>query len=140
VKASMMLADFAQAVEGKLYLMGGGWTEIGPDPSPFAIVVQLSIPLHEIGTTHTWELNLLDEDMNPAKLSNLPDAVPIHGEFSAGRRTDYPPGIPILLNLCVNSGPLPFLPNRRYAWQLRIDGGTEDDWVVWFHVRPTQSA
>ena len=29
-KVTMMLADAAQAVEGKLYILGGGWSVTGP--------------------------------------------------------------------------------------------------------------
>ena len=37
MKVSLLLADSAQAVAGKLYLLGGGWTVTGPEPSPFAM-------------------------------------------------------------------------------------------------------
>ena len=32
MKVTMLLADSAQAIEGKLYILGGGWSITGPDP------------------------------------------------------------------------------------------------------------
>ena len=37
----MMLADAAQAVEGKLYILGGGWSVTGPEPSASAIAAYI---------------------------------------------------------------------------------------------------
>jgi hypothetical protein len=37
VKVTLLLADAAQAVEGKLYLLGAGWRFIGPAPQPTAL-------------------------------------------------------------------------------------------------------
>ena len=31
----MMLCDAAQVSDGKLYVLGGGWSMTGPDPVPF---------------------------------------------------------------------------------------------------------
>ena len=36
MKVTILLADAAQAVEGKLYILGGGWSITGPDPSPMS--------------------------------------------------------------------------------------------------------
>ena len=37
----MLLADSAQAVEGKLYILGGGWNITGPEPSPSGIAIYI---------------------------------------------------------------------------------------------------
>ena len=39
-----MLADAAQAVEGKLYILGGGWSVTGPEPSASAIAAYIQVP------------------------------------------------------------------------------------------------
>ena len=36
MKATLLLADAAQAAEGKLYVLGGGWSVTGPGPAPMA--------------------------------------------------------------------------------------------------------
>ena len=32
MKVTILLADAAQAVEGKLFVLGGGWSVTGPEP------------------------------------------------------------------------------------------------------------
>ena len=39
MKVTILLADAAQAAEGKLYVLGGGWSITGPDPSPMALAI-----------------------------------------------------------------------------------------------------
>src|SRR5436309_3077996 len=48
----MLLADAAQAVGGKMYVMGGGWTHVlvpqfpGYAPAPFSVAVGITVPYH----------------------------------------------------------------------------------------------
>ena len=42
-KATLLLADSAQVAEGKLYIIGGGWTVIGLG-TPSAVAVYVSVP------------------------------------------------------------------------------------------------
>ena len=44
MKVTMLLADAAQAVNGKLYILGGGWSVAGPDPTPMAIALKMEVP------------------------------------------------------------------------------------------------
>ena len=39
----MMLCDAAQVADGKLYVLGGGWSLIGPDPMPSAIAMKIDV-------------------------------------------------------------------------------------------------
>ena len=39
----MMLADSAQVSEGKLFILGGGWSVTGP-PAPSAIALHVEVP------------------------------------------------------------------------------------------------
>ena len=43
IRATLMLADAAQAADGKLYILGGGWNLIGPEPSPTAIAMHFEV-------------------------------------------------------------------------------------------------
>ena len=61
----MLLADMAQVAEGKLYIMGAGWSVTGPDPMPSAVVLKLDIDRHETDFLHYWELFLEDADGKP---------------------------------------------------------------------------
>ena len=69
VKVTMLLADSAQVAEGKLYILGGGWSVIGPDPAPSAVALKLEVDWHETERTHHWELFLEDADGQPTMAS-----------------------------------------------------------------------
>jgi hypothetical protein len=65
VKVTMMLADAAQEVGGKLYVLGGGWSITGPEPVPMAIALKLEVPWDRTNLQHSLLLELLDEDGEP---------------------------------------------------------------------------
>src|SRR5712692_6126152 len=59
MKVTMLLADAAQAVNGKLYILGGGWSVTGPAPSPSAIALKIEVPWDEANTRHKLTLDLV---------------------------------------------------------------------------------
>ena len=61
----MLLADSAQVADGKLYILGGGWSVTGPDPTPSAVAMKVGVDWHEFNTEHHWELFLEDADGQP---------------------------------------------------------------------------
>jgi hypothetical protein len=136
----MMLADSAQEVGGKLYILGGGWSITGPDPVPMAIALKLEVPWDRTNEQHSLLLELLDDDGN-AVLVDGPEEhgeqVPLQvtGEFEAGRPPGIKPGTPIDSALAVNFGPLALEAGRRYQWRLSIDGETDEDWALGFSTR-----
>jgi len=133
-----MLADSAQEVGGKLYILGGGWSITGPEPVPMAIALKLEVPWDRTNEQHSLLLELLDEDGEPVLVPGTDnDEVPLQvtGEFEAGRPPGIKPGTPIDSALAVNFGPLPLKGGRRYQWRLSIDGETEEDWTLGFSTR-----
>jgi hypothetical protein len=135
----MMLADAAQEVGGKLYILGGGWSITGPDPVPMAIALKLEVPWDRTNVKHSLLIELVDEDANPIMVPGpAEDQVPLQvtGEFEAGRPPGVKPGTPIDSALAVNFGPLPLEPGRRYQWRLSIDGKSDEDWTLSFSTRP----
>ena len=44
MKVTLLLADFVQLADGKLTVVGGGWSLIGPNPSPFGIAILIHVP------------------------------------------------------------------------------------------------
>jgi hypothetical protein len=139
VKVTMMLADAAQAVEGKLYILGGGWSITGPDPMPSAIAAYIQVPWDRTNVQHQFRLELIDADGNPVALEG-PDGdvqpVTIEGAFEVGRPVGVRPGTPIDVPLALNIGPLALAPGGRYEWRLAIDDQTDDDWRLAFSTRP----
>ena len=86
----MILADAAQVVGGKLYLMGGGWDRITVN-SPFpvqqrlAIAVSVKVPWNETNQKHTFEVEIISENRETEELKSL---MKMGGQFEIGR----PPG------------------------------------------------
>lgn len=136
MKLIMLLADAVQAAEGKLYVLGGGWSIIGPDPCPTAIAIKIEVPWDETNKPHQIELRLLDEDGQPVAFNGRP--MVLESRFEVGRPPGMKPGTPIDVPLAVNFGPLPFTPDRRYLWRCFIDGRTQEDWQTGFSTRPAK--
>ena len=134
----MLLADSAQVADGKLYILGGGWSLTGPDPTPQAIAMKVDVGWHEAEIGHHWELFLEDADGRPVILET-PDGhhpIEVRGEFQVARPPTVPEGTPIDVALAVNLGPLPLGAGNRFAWRLSIDGESHEDWTLGFTTRP----
>ena len=48
----MLLCDAAQVSDGKLFILGGGWSMTGPDPVPSAVALKIDVDWHEAGRSH----------------------------------------------------------------------------------------
>ena len=135
----MMLADSAQAVAGKLYVLGGGWSITGPEPAPSAIAIKLDVPWDRAEETHHWMLTLVDADGAPVLLPASDDEqqpLRLEGEIEVMRVAESAPGIPLDWAMAINIGPLPLAPGKRYVWELSIDGESRPDWHLAFSTRP----
>jgi len=138
-----MLADSAQAVEGKLYILGGGWSVTGPQPVPMAIALKVDVPWDQSNTRHRWRLELVDADGQPVLLGGTEEEegkpVEIEQEFEIGRPAGVKPGTALDFVVAINIQPLPLEPGRQYAWTLTIDGDSEDNWRLPFSTRAATS-
>jgi len=130
----MMLADAAQEVNGKLYVLGGGWSVTGPGVPPMALALKLDVPWSAANQQHEFLLVLVDADGHPVRVGADDTDVRVGGTFEVGRPTGVPAGTDIDVPLAVAIGPLPLVAGR-YAWQLWIDGETAEDWQRPFQVR-----
>jgi hypothetical protein len=137
MKVTTLLADAAQAVGGKLYILGGGWSMTGPDPIPSAIALKIEVPWTEANRRHDLLLALLDADGQPVRIGDSP--VEIRGQVEVGRPAGLPAGTPLDAALAINVGPLPLPPGARYVWRLSINGETREDWYVGFPTRPART-
>jgi hypothetical protein len=137
MKVILLLADFAQVLNGKLYIMGGGWSMTGPQPSLSAIALKIEVPWNQTNQKHNLKLELIDSDYRavtvPTPVGNSP--VVIDGEFEVGRPAGLKAGIPIDVAMAFPIGPLPLEPGERFIWKLSIDGKTDDNWQVAFSTR-----
>jgi hypothetical protein len=137
-KVTLMLADSAQVAEGKLNVLGAGWSLTGPQPIPFAIAGLIEVPWAETNRNHAFKFELIDLDGNPVVVLGPEGEQPIQieGGFEVGR----PPGVRLgscqPIPFALNSGPLPLAPGSHFEWRLSIDGDTHEDWRLAFSTRP----
>ena len=88
----LILADSAQVVGNKLYILGGGWDVLTsrkgfPFDQRCGIAVAVKIPWNETNQRHRFEIEVISEDQNTEEPKSL---AKLGGEFEVGR----PPGIP----------------------------------------------
>ena len=135
--ATMLLADAAQAIDNKLYVLGGGWSITGPDPSPSAIALSLKVPWDEANQRHELRIELLDADGDAVLTGPEPEGQPvvIESQFEVGRPPGLRPGTPIDLAIAINLGPMALPPGGRFEWRLTIDGHAEAHWHAAFSTR-----
>jgi hypothetical protein len=130
VKITMMLADAAQQVGGKLYVLGGGWSSAPTPTPPMAVVVKIEVPWDRSNESHEWRLALVDADGRGVRVTDDQE-VHVAGRLEVGRPAGLPEGSPLDAPLVVNFMPLP-LPAGRYEWRLEVA-----EWVetIAFQVR-----
>lgn len=139
MKVTMMLADAAQAVDGKLYILGGGWSITGPAPTPHALAMIIQTPWDLANRKHQFELELVDADGH-AFVDDAGNPVALNGEFEPGRPPGLKPGAWLETNMAINVPPLKFNPNSSYEWRLRVNGESKEDWHLPFTTRPAEAA
>ncbi|CAN5746218.1 hypothetical protein BH20ACT1_BH20ACT1_10160 [soil metagenome] len=139
MKVTMLLADAAQAVGGKLFILGGGWSVTGPGPAPMAMAIKIEVPWDRTNQRHHWALDLIDQDGRAVLVTGSEGERSVHiaGDFEVGRPAGLAQGTPIDLPLAISIGPLQLPPATRCVWQLAIDGEADPLWQVAFSVRGT---
>src|SRR2546430_17577062 len=120
MRVTLLLADSAQEVAGKLYILGGGWSITTPG-TPSAIAMKFEVPWDRANQRHGIELELVTADGDPVLVPGPDgDSVPlrIEGNLEVGRPAGLKPGTPIDAAMAINLGPLPLQPHSRSQWRL----------------------
>ena len=116
----MILADGAQAVGGKLYMLGGGWDRLlvpklpGPPQAPYSVAVAINVPYSMTNRRFGFALQLVNADGDP-----LGDTFTV--EFEAGRPPGMRPGSKQAILLAANTRP-DFPAPGMYSYNASIDG------------------
>ena len=127
----MLLADHAQAADGKLNIIGAGWTVTGPGPAPLAIAILFEVPWDRANEQHEFRLELVDSDGD--------GPLAIEGQFEVGRPPGIKRGTPLPFPLALNIGPQPLEPGGRYEWRLTVDEESDEDWRLPFSTRSPEA-
>src|SRR2546422_7711110 len=123
MKLTMLLCDAAQAVNGKLYILGGGWNVTGPEPTPCALALQIDVPWDQANHRHNLRLTLVTADGQPVMVPTPtgPRPTQIDAGFEVGRPPGHRPGTPLPVVLGINIGPLPLPPDSHFEWRCSIN-------------------
>lgn len=147
-----LLADYAVAdPQGKLNLIGGGISWLGRNPATgltgaFALVASVEVPPRLYGAECSIEILLEDSAgtlvMLPGQAPGLPQQSMRLGQVVRFEEPRFPPMATVparYINgrrqwvLLFNTG-LPLTEGQGYAWRIRIDNETRDDWAQKFVV------
>lgn len=83
MKATVLVADAAQAVDGKIYALGLGWSHVGTPTPPHALIILLDVDWNE--TNHRFQLRaeLVDSDMHEVTIQTSIGEQPVVLELSS---------------------------------------------------------
>ncbi len=129
-----MIADFAEIVSGKLYLMGGGWDNYWVDKAPaqvrIAIAVGVRVGWDETNVQIPVRIWIEDDDGQ--------EMVRIEGSVNVGRPAGLPPGSGQLAQMAAN---VPFQAPHVGGYRIRIQAGEQESsyQVLPFRVMARQS-
>lgn len=135
-----ILADAAQAISGKLFLLGGGWDtlRVGKFPArhhTMAIGLRVRIPWTWTGQPMTLSIDLQDEDGRSLFASG-----PLRHGFEVGRPPGAPEGSDIGLVRAFTFNHVPFPKSGGYAFVISLNDLEVDRlrFNVFQHVRPAE--
>ncbi|MGH7409720.1 MAG: DUF6941 family protein [Candidatus Methylomirabilis sp.] len=142
MKVTLLLCDNAQAVAGKLYILGGGWSIAGPGPVTMGIAVKVEVPWDLANRKHQFRVALVDSDDHPVMVPTPAGDQPLQfgGEFEPGRPAGLRAGTPLDVTFAVNLVAVPLPPDGRYVWRCFINEETHEDWQLAFSTRPAPKA
>ena len=138
MKSTLILADYAVVSDGKLTIVGGGWSQTGPEPGSFGIGLLIQVPWDQANSLHKFSVELLDADGGAVVFDESEEPVAFGGDFEVGRPPGLKPGTPLDFPVAVNATPLPLEPGR-YEWRLTIDDESRADWTLPFTVRSEEA-
>jgi hypothetical protein len=121
MEATLLLCDYAEAVNGKLYVMGGGWNVAfsGGQPINVALAILVICPWDQTNRRHELRVELLTGDGQLVEIQG--QALSFTAEFELGRPPGIKPGTSLNAPFAWNLQGLT-LPVGGYEWKVRIDG------------------
>lgn len=130
----LILADSAEALNGKLYLMGGGWdsvtvTDIGR-PVPMAIACGVNVPWSETDDAHELSLAITDQDGREV-------APRLQASFKTGRSPNLERGHPVHVPFAIKAE-LQFPDAGTYVISATVDDNAETRRKLAFHLRTAE--
>ena len=123
-EAAMLLCDAAQSVEGKLFILGAGWSQmLANNPTDMSLAIKLLIPWDRTNEPVSVRASLLNR-ANAEVVDFGMGPVRIETAVELGRPPGLVRGTPLDLPLVMNF-PGVRLPPGRYVWELEVDGAVK---------------
>ena len=118
---TLLLCDFAEAVNGKLYVMGGGWNVLFAPGQPvtMSVAAVIAVPWDQTNRKHELALELLTEDGESVAMED--ETIAVTGEFELGRPPGIKPGSSLNAPFVWTFAGL-VLESGGYEWKVSIDG------------------
>lgn len=120
--ATVLLADYAEAINGKLYIQGGGWDRYPASTGPVtcALAIMFRFRWDETNQPRKVVIRLMDQD---GKVVEPQAGVPVEIEamVEVGRPPGVPAGTELTAPIAVKLAGLP-LEIGRYVFTIEVDG------------------
>lgn len=119
--STLMLADHAEAVNGKLYVTGGCWDKLFAAQLPtqhphLSLAACILVPWNSTNVKHSLEVRLVDADGRDVL------AEPFTSQFEVGRPPGTTPGSDISTLFVVNLNALSLSKAGTHAFTVKVDG------------------
>jgi hypothetical protein len=121
VKGLLLLCDFAEEINGKLYIMGGGWSRLAlvQPEATMAIALKLLVPWTETNRPHAVLVRLVTQD-GSAVLDAAGQPVEVSGRVEVGKPAGLPEGTDIDVPMAFRVERLS-LRAGRFRWELLVN-------------------
>jgi hypothetical protein len=142
MNVTLILSDFVEVAEGKLYILGGGWTFKGQG-TPMGVGIIIEVPWDATNRVHSWTLRLVDADGQAVRApfgEGGGQPVVVEGQVDVGWPAGHPSGTPLNVPLGINFGPIPLPPGQRFTFVLEVDGEPAENGQVSFSTHPSPPA
>lgn len=120
----LILCDAAQTdlSNGKLHMLGAGWTLVKSPTPPHAVALMVQVPWDRTNEKLKIRVELLTGDGQPVMLPGPtePQAVLSETELEVGRPPGVAKGSTLNAAFALNIGSLP-LPAGRYEWRASVE-------------------
>ena len=136
MRVSMFLCEAAQVAEGKLNVLGAGWSQLGSAPAQMAVAVLIEFDSAEANGAHHFELFLTDREHQPVftEAGGQRSAIEVRGDASVELPAGYDPRLPVPWPIAINVPGVALPPDEAYQWNLVVDGHGEPAWTLPFRT------
>jgi len=122
MEVTVMLCDAVQAHNRKLFILGGGWTNVDCRMVPVSLAVIVRVPWSECNVEHELKVELRDEDGQLVTPKGKDKPAQMSLNFEAGRPPGMPQGADSNATLTIGGHPLHLDPGKSYCWNIEING------------------